>query len=130
MLAHRESGALAKRLIKESCAKQGIVPGELTLHADRGSSMRSKPVALMLADLGVTKTQFATTPLERQPLLRVSVQDAEILPTVPATIFQYYDAGNHFSAFSAAGRAVLAHISVTWAYSGFVDKLTTHFGWP
>ena len=56
MLAHRESGALAKRLIKESCAKQGIVPGELTLHADRGSSMRSKPVALMLADLGVTKT--------------------------------------------------------------------------
>jgi len=56
MLAERESGALAKQLIKESCAKQNIVPGELTLHADRGSSMRSKSVALLLADLGVTKT--------------------------------------------------------------------------
>lgn len=56
MLAERESGALAKQLIKESCAKQSIVPGELTLHADRGSSMRSKSVALLLADLGVTKT--------------------------------------------------------------------------
>jgi len=56
MLAHRESGELAKRLIKDSCGKQGIVPGELTLHADRGSSMRSKSVALLLADLGVTKT--------------------------------------------------------------------------
>ena len=56
MLAHRESAELARRLIAESCRKQDIEPGELTLHADRGSSMQSKPVALLLADLGVTKT--------------------------------------------------------------------------
>ena len=56
MIAHRESSELAKRLIKETCRKQGIVEGQLTIHADRGSSMKSKPVALMLADLGVTKT--------------------------------------------------------------------------
>ncbi len=56
MLAHRESAALAQRLIAESCRKQDIEPDQLTLHADRGSSMRSKPVALLLADLGVTKT--------------------------------------------------------------------------
>ena len=42
-----------KRLIAESCRKQDIEPDQLTLHADRGSSMRSKPVGLLLADLGV-----------------------------------------------------------------------------
>jgi putative transposase len=56
MVAHRESAELAKRLIEESCKKQRIRPGQLTLHADRGTSMRSKPVAFLLADLGVTKT--------------------------------------------------------------------------
>ena len=56
LVADAESKALAERLIRETCERQGIGPGQLTLHADRGSSMKSKPVALMLADLGVTKT--------------------------------------------------------------------------
>lgn len=56
MVSRRESGTLAKKLIEESYQKQGIEPGQLTVHADRGASMRSKPVAHLLADLGVTKT--------------------------------------------------------------------------
>jgi len=56
MVATRESAILAERLINETCEKQGIAPGQLTIHADRGSSMKSKPVALLLADLGITKT--------------------------------------------------------------------------
>ena len=56
MLAERESAELAKRLIKETCSKQGIVAEQLTLHADRGTSMKSKPLAMLLSDLGVTKT--------------------------------------------------------------------------
>ena len=56
MVAHRELASLAERLIEATCRAQGIQPGQLTLHADRGSSMTSKPVALLLADLGVTKT--------------------------------------------------------------------------
>jgi putative transposase len=56
MVAHRESAALAERLIGETCEKQRIKPGQLTLHADRGTSMTSKPVAFLLADLGVVKT--------------------------------------------------------------------------
>jgi putative transposase len=56
MIAHREHAALAERLMAETIAKQGIPPGQLTLHADRGASMTSKPVAFLLADLGVTKT--------------------------------------------------------------------------
>jgi putative transposase len=56
MLAPRESAELAKKLIEETCEKQNIQPDSLGLHADRGSAMRSKPVALLLADLSVTKT--------------------------------------------------------------------------
>lgn len=56
MVAQQESAELAKRLIQDTCAKQNIVPGQLTIHADRGSSMTSKPVAFLLADLGITKT--------------------------------------------------------------------------
>jgi putative transposase len=56
MVAPRESAALASKLIEETCEKQNIQPGQLGLHADRGSAMRSKPVALLLADLSVTKT--------------------------------------------------------------------------
>jgi putative transposase len=56
MVAHRESAEMARKLIEHTCHKQQIDHGQLTLHADRGSSMTSKPVAFLLADLGVTKT--------------------------------------------------------------------------
>jgi putative transposase len=56
MVAHAEQAALAERLLAETTAKQQILPATLTVHADRGSSMTSKPVAFLLADLGVTKT--------------------------------------------------------------------------
>ena len=56
MVAHRELADLAERLIAETLAKQDVPAGQLTLHADRGSSMTSKPVAFLLADLGVTKS--------------------------------------------------------------------------
>ena len=56
LLATQESAALAKQLIAETCRRQGIDPGQLTTHSGRGSSMTSKPVALLLADLGVTKS--------------------------------------------------------------------------
>lgn len=56
MIAHREQAALAQRLIADSCQKQAIKPEQLVIHADRGSSMTSKPVAFLLADLGITKS--------------------------------------------------------------------------
>jgi putative transposase len=56
MVAHREQDALAKQLIEQSCLKQNIKPGQLTVHADRGPSMKSKVVAHLLSDMGVTKT--------------------------------------------------------------------------
>ena len=56
MVAPRETAELAKRLIADTCDKQNIQPGQLPFHADRGSSMTSKPVAFLLADLSVTKS--------------------------------------------------------------------------
>ena len=56
MLATRESKHLAERLLADTIAKQDIDRDQLTIHADRGSSMASKPVAFLLADLGVTKS--------------------------------------------------------------------------
>ena len=56
MVAHRELSSLAKKLIEQTCEKQKIQPGQLTIHADRGSSMKSKAVAFLMADLGITKS--------------------------------------------------------------------------
>lgn len=56
MLADREDEHLAAELIEQSCQRQQIVPQQLTLHADRGASMRSKTVAVLLSDLDVRKS--------------------------------------------------------------------------
>jgi putative transposase len=56
MVASRESNVLAEVLIRQTCIKQAIGRSQLTIHADRGSSMTSKPVAFLLADLGVTQS--------------------------------------------------------------------------
>jgi len=56
LAACRESATLAQRLFEQTCERQGIAKGELTVHADRGAAMISKLVALLLADLGVAKT--------------------------------------------------------------------------
>jgi putative transposase len=63
-VAHAEQAALAERLLAETTAKQQILPGTLTVHADRGSSMTSKPVAFLLADLGSPRpTPARTSPM-------------------------------------------------------------------
>ena len=56
MIAERETATLAEKLLAQTCERQGILPGQLTVHADRGSPMISKTVANLYADLGVTKT--------------------------------------------------------------------------
>jgi putative transposase len=83
MLATHESAALAERLIAESCAKHGIQPGQLTLHADRGASMRSKPVALLLADLGVTKTHSRPHVSNDNPFSEAHFKTLKYCPQFP-----------------------------------------------
>ena len=83
MLAAHESAALAERLIAETCAKHGIQPGQLTLHADRGTSMKSKPVALLLADLGVTKTHSRPQVSNDNPFSEAQFKTLKYCPQFP-----------------------------------------------
>ena len=83
MVATGESAALAEQLLAQTIRAEGVPAKQLTIHADRGSSMASKPVALLLADLGVTKTHSRPAGQQRQPLQREPVQDPEVLPELP-----------------------------------------------
>jgi len=92
MLAHRESAALAKRLIAETCAKQEIARDRLTVHADRGSSMTSKPVALLLADLGVTKTHSRPHVSNDNPYSEAQFKTMKYRPEFPGRFGSIEDA--------------------------------------
>jgi putative transposase len=56
MVAHGEAAGLAERLLADTITAQGVQADQLSVHADRGTSMTAKPVALLLSDLGVTKS--------------------------------------------------------------------------
>jgi len=83
MVAHREQDSLAKRLIEETCRKQGIQPGQLIIHADRGSSMRSKMVAQLLSDLGITKTHSRPHVSDDNPYSEAQFKTLKYCPQFP-----------------------------------------------
>jgi putative transposase len=84
MVATRESTALAEKLIAATCAKQGITAGQLTIHADRGSSMTSKPVALLLAGLGVTRSHSRPHVSNDNPYSEAQFKTLKYRPDFPA----------------------------------------------
>jgi putative transposase len=92
MVAPRETAELAKRLIAETCDKQGIVAGDLTIHADRGTSMTSKPVALLLADLGVTKTHSRPHVSDDNPYSESQFKTLKYRPEFPERFGSIEDA--------------------------------------
>ena len=80
----RESAELARALIGQATAQQEITPGTLTVHADRGSSMTSKPVAFLLADLGVAKTHNRPHTSNDNPYSEAQFKTLKYRPTFPA----------------------------------------------
>jgi len=92
MVAEAESAALAEQLIRDTCQKQEIAPGQLTLHADRGSSMKSKPVALLLADLGVTKTHSRPHVSDDNPYSESQFKTLKYQPDFPEQFGSLEDA--------------------------------------
>jgi putative transposase len=111
MVAARESAALAHRLIAATCGKQEIVREQLTLHADRGSSMKSKCVAMLLSDLGVTKTHSRPHVSNDNPFSESQFKTLKYRPEFPARFgciedarafcadfFGWYNAEHHHSA--------------------------------
>jgi len=123
MIAPHESAALAERLIAETCAKQGIVPGQLTLHADRGGSMRSKPVALLLADLGVVKTHSRPQVSNDNPFSEAQFRTLKYCPQFPDRFGSIEDG-------RAFGQAFFRWYNQDHRHSGlgFLTPATVHFG--
>ena len=110
MVARQEAATLAKRLIEETCRKQEVRPEQLTLHADRGSSMKSKPVALLLSDLGVTKTHSRPRVSNDNPYSESQFKTLKYRPEFPgrfggiedarafcAEFFRWYNTEHHHS---------------------------------
>lgn len=85
MIAPRESAALAEKLLADTIVKQAINREQLTIHADRGSSMASKPVAFLLADLGVTKSHSRPRVSNDNPFSEAQFKTLKYCPAFPGT---------------------------------------------
>jgi putative transposase len=99
MVATRESAALAEKLIAATCVKQGITAGQLTIHADRGSSMTSKPVAFLLADLGVIQSHSRPHVSNDNPYSEAQFKTLKYRPGFPRRFGSIEAARAHCQAF-------------------------------
>ena len=99
MVAPMESAALAKKLVAETCHREGIEPSQLTLHADRGSAMTSKSFALLLADLGVTKTHSRPHVSNDNPFSESAFKTLKYRPDFPDRFGCDQDARGHCGRF-------------------------------
>jgi len=96
----RRSGPTSGRAVHpRDCLRQGIERGQLTIHADHGSAMTSKPVALLLADLGVTKTHGRPHVSNDNPFSEAQFRTLKYRPTFPARFGSIQDARAHCHVF-------------------------------
>jgi putative transposase len=123
MVAYRESAQLAKRLIEQTLERQGIEPGKLTLHADRGSSMTSKPVAFLLAELGVTKTHSRPYVSNDNPYSESQFKTMKYRPEFPERFGSYQDARGFCGEFFPWYNQEHHHSGL-----GFLTSFEVHFG--
>jgi len=111
LIAERESAALARELVSQTCLKQGIPATQLTLHADRGSPMIAKSLAMLLADLGVTKTHSRPHISDDNPYSEAQFKTLKYRPDYPErfgspadarvwsrSFFDWYNNEHHHSA--------------------------------
>jgi putative transposase len=99
MIAPCESAELAEQLIADTIAKQGIEPGTLTLHADRGTSMRSKLVAQLLIDLEVSKSHSRPYVSDDNPFSESHFKTLKYRPDFPDRFGCIEDARAHCQQF-------------------------------
>ena len=92
MVASGESASLAEQLLAATIRAEKVPAGQLTIHADRGSSMASKPVALLLADLGVTKTHSRPRVSNDNPFSESQIKTLKYCPSFPGTFASLHDA--------------------------------------
>jgi putative transposase len=101
MVAPRETGVLAEHLIAETCRRQGVEAAQLTLHSDRGAAMKSKPVAFLLADLGVTKSHSRPYVSDDNPFSEAQFKTLKYRPDFPKNFGCLEDARAHCVDFFA-----------------------------
>jgi putative transposase len=117
MVALQEATHLAELLFLETCQKHNIQPGQLTLHADRGNPMNSKPFAMLLADLGVTKTHSRPHVSNDNPYSEAHFRTLKYCPAYPQRFgsladartwskdfFQWYNLEHHHSGIALLTR--------------------------
>ena len=107
-VADAETASLFKPLFEETLAKHLVSPGQLTLHADRGAAMKAKATALMLADLGVTKSHSRPYTSNDNPFSESHFKTLKYQPEFPKRFgciedakafcrrfFDWYNQGHH-----------------------------------
>jgi putative transposase len=92
LLAHRENGKLAARVLREACEREGIEQAQLTIHADRGTAATSNTVADMLAALGVRRSFSRPRVSDDNPFSESFFKHVKYCPTFPARFASYDDA--------------------------------------
>lgn len=123
MVADRESSVLAEKLIRETCEKQGIESGKLTVHADRGTSMKSKPVELLLADLGVIKSHSRPHVSDDNPYSESQFKTLKYRPDFPARFGSIEDARTFCQGFFRWYNTEHHHSGI-----GMLTPEVVHFG--
>jgi putative transposase len=123
MIALRESAQLAEQLIADTIAKHNIAPGTLTLHADRGTSMRSKPVAALLVDLEVAKTHSRPHVSDDNPYSEAQFKTLKYRPEFPERFGSIEDARAHCQHFFRWYNAAHCHSGI-----GFMTPESVHYG--
>lgn len=92
MVATRETAGLARALISETCSRQGIDQEELIIHSDRGSPMTSKAVAMLMSDLGITKSLSRPHVSNDNPFSESQFKTIKYCPTFPDRFGSMQDA--------------------------------------
>jgi len=92
MIAGREAAELAEQLVTETCVREGIPPDQLTLHADRGSAMIAKSLALLLTDLGVRDSHSRPHVSNDNPYSEAQFKTLKYHPTFPSFFGSLADA--------------------------------------
>jgi len=123
MVADREASTLATKLIGQSCEKQHIGRDQLILHADRGSSMKSKLVANLLADLGITKTHSRPHVSDDNPYSEAQFKTLKYRPDFPKRFGSIQDAKQF-------GRTFFPWYNCAHKHSGIamLTPETVHYG--
>ena len=85
-IADAETAALFQPLFNDAVEKHGVEPGQLTLHADRGGPMKAKATALLLADLGVTKSHSRPYTSNDNPFSESCFKTSEIPAAIPKAL--------------------------------------------